>query len=122
MVRFVLLAMCVFAIASCTRSDREPTYVRPKSEKVFGLVPYDNFTPKAYQSQPQKNTPADPNSSYAQGYQAGCQTMSSAIGEGLFRLRGPKLDPELLTTDAWYLRGYNDAAAACTFVYDWELH
>ena len=68
------------------------------------------------------NMPSDPNDSYSNGYQDGCQTMTSAVGEGLGRIRGPKIDPDKLTEDAWYLRGYDDGATACTFVLDWELH
>lgn len=116
---FIILAM----LTSCVRSDREPVYKRRPEDKVFfGLIPKDVFIPKAYRMQSLKDMPADPDDSYAQGYQDGCQTMSSAVADGLYRVRGAKIDPEKLSSDAWYLRGYNDAAAACTFVYDWELH
>ncbi len=122
MIRSFLLLLSMLIIASCVRSDREPTYVRPASEKLFGLIPYDRFKPKPYQQQPIQNAPADPDDSYSQGYKAGCQTMSSAVAEGLYRIRGSNIDPDMLTTNAWYLRGYNDGSSACTFVFDWELH
>lgn len=122
MIRVFLLLVSILIIPSCTRSDREPTYERPASDKLFGIIPYDRFKPKPYQQQPIQNAPADPNDSYSMGYQAGCRTMSSAVSDGLYRVRGPNIDPDMLTTDAWYLRGYNDGATACTFVFDWELH
>ena len=122
MFRGFLLLFITLIIVSCVRSDREPTYAKPKSEKFFGLVPDDIFVPKQYTDHPFQNIPSDPNDSYSQGYQAGCQTMSSAVGEGLIRVRGPKIDTDKLTTDAWYLRGYNDGGTACTFALDWELH
>lgn len=123
MIRAKLLLVSILVCSACVRSDREPTYEKPASAKLLGIVPYDSFKAKPYQAQPFNNMPgADKNDSYAQGYQAGCQTMSSAVGEGFYRVHGPKIDPEKLTADAWYLRGYNDGATACTFVFDWELH
>jgi hypothetical protein len=107
-------------MASCVRDDL-PYNPRPASDKALGLVPMDTFRPKAYASQQYKNTPVD-NTSYSEGFQAGCQTMASAVGEGLYRLRGPKLDADRLSTDAWYLRGYDDGGAYCFYALDWELH
>lgn len=122
MIRVLLILCSITIISGCVRSDRDPTYIRPDSQNLLGVIPLDSLKPRPYQEQPLKEMPADPDESYAQGYQAGCQTMSSAVGEGLYRIRGPKIDPDKLTSDAWYLRGYNDGATACTFVFDWELH
>lgn len=60
--------------------------------------------------------------SYGAGFEAGCDTMVSAVGAGPMRLIKPKINPERLSNDQWYLRGYQDAASWCTFNLDWELH
>lgn len=124
--RFIALAAVLLLLAisntACSRSDREPLYVTPKSEAFLGIIPYDKFKPRAYKKQLFTNTPADTEDSYSRGYQAGCQTMMSALSEGLFRTRGPKIDPEQLTNDAWYLRGYEDGANFCHSNTDWEMH
>ncbi len=105
-------------ISACARSDREQI---PTSEKFLGVIHYNQLKPRAYRDQPFDYMPSG-DSSYARGYQAGCQSMSSALGESLYRLRGPKIDPEQLTEDPWYLRGYEDGAQICTFNLDWETH
>ena len=117
-VRICALLIIVLAVTSCMRSDREHI---PASEKLLGVLPYDWMKPRAYRDRPYDGMPAG-NSSYAQGYQAGCQTMNSAMGEGLYRIRGPKIEPDKLTSDAWYLRGYQDGTHVCTFQIDWEVH
>jgi hypothetical protein len=122
MKKTLLLTVAILTLSCCVRSDREPTYVRPAKDKLFGVVPYDAFKIKAYQDSPFQNMPSDPNDSYSRGYQAGCQTMASAVATGFWRIRGPKIEPDELTGDAWYLRGYEDASTACTMVFDWELH
>jgi hypothetical protein len=104
--------------ASCTRSDREHL---PAEDMFLGVVPYDQFKPIPYRKRSMEYMPAD-NSSYAQGYQDGCRSFSSAVAEGLYRTHGPKFDANKLSDDPWYLRGFEDAATACTFVFDWELH
>ena len=116
----VLLIMLLF-VASCVREDLTHEQ-RPDSEMIFGTFPKDAFRPKAYRYQLRSNIPSDPDSSYANGYRAGCQTMNSAVGEGLYRIRGPKIDPDKLSSDSWYLRGYNDGSAACFHTLDWDLH
>ncbi len=123
MTRVWLLMGCIVVLAACgERADRKPTYVVPKSERFLGVMSYDTFKPRAYQSRINTNTPADPNDSYSRGYKDGCQTMNSAVGTGLARTRGPSIKSDELINDAWYLRGYGDATTACTFVLDWELH
>lgn len=118
----VLSIALISSISACKRSDREPLYVTPKSEAFLGIIPYDKFKARAYKNQLFTNTPADTEDNYSRGYQAGCQTMMSALGEGLFRTRGPKIDPEELTNNAWYLRGYEDGANFCHSNTDWEMH
>lgn len=127
----ILLAM-IFIMTSCMRSDREHI---PMSEKFLGIVPYDWMKPRAYRERPFDGMPKiDKNyakihdedtpgkNSYAAGYQAGCQTMNSVAGEGLYRLKGPKINPDKITNDPWYLRGYQDGAQVCTFNLDWDTH
>ena len=121
MARILLLVIVILSVAACYRSDREPTYVVPKSERLLGVIPYDILKPRAYRNQPFRNMPMDSNDSYSMGYQAGCQTMTSAVNNGLFRVRGPKLEPTQLTGDAWYLRGYEDGATVCTGNIDWDI-
>ena len=60
--------------------------------------------------------------SYGAGFEAGCGNMVGVVGTGTMRLIKPKFDAHRLTTDQWYLRGYQDAASWCTFNLDWELH
>ncbi len=120
MQKSVLILMMLLLIASCVRADL-PRNPRPDSELFLGIIPFDLFRPKAYRSQIRKNTP-NSDDSYSMGYQAGCQTMNSVVGEGLYRIRGPKIEPEKLSEDPWYLRGYDDGAAGCFYSLEWELH
>jgi hypothetical protein len=60
--------------------------------------------------------------SYGAGFEAGCDTHVSIVGSGTMRLIKHKIDAHRLTTDQWYLRGFQDAASWCTFNLDWELH
>ena len=121
MKRNIFIIMILLVITSCVRGDL-PIQERPDSEFLFGIIPLDIFRPKAYMHQMRKNIPSDSEDSYTMGYQAGCQTISSAVGEGLYRLRGPKLEPDKLSNDPWYLRGYDDGTAGCFYSLDWELH
>jgi hypothetical protein len=127
----IIIALVVTAIivGGCTRPDR--TQVRP--ERMFlGLISKDQFKPRAYRDQtfdhvpfPERTPQGDYDGeqlSYERGFQDGCQTASSAIGEGLYRLRGPKIDADQLSTDPMYLRGFQDAANYCTSMVDWETH
>lgn len=60
--------------------------------------------------------------SYGAGFEAGCGNFVGVVGTGSMRLIKPKIDAHRLTTDQWYLRGYQDASSWCTFNLDWELH
>lgn len=62
------------------------------------------------------------NDSYGQGYEDGCLVASSIIGSGSFRLIKAKIDGYKLSSDIWYLRGFQDAMSLCTFSFDWETH
>ena len=120
---FLLLASCG------TREDREPV---DESKKFLGIINKDQFIPRAYRDKHFDHIPTPENTdmsryegqdeSYERGYQDGCQTATSAIGEGLARIRGPKIDANELSSNSWYLRGYQDASSYCTFAIDWETH
>jgi len=60
--------------------------------------------------------------SYGQGFQDGCDTHVSNMGPGGYRMVKPKINAHRLTTDAWYLRGFQDGGTFCTFRVDWEVH
>ncbi len=62
------------------------------------------------------------NVSYNEGFEDGCRNSNGIIGAGTLRLRSPKIDGKRLTTDQWYLRGYQDAVNYCVFYLDWETH
>lgn len=110
----------IILLGGCVRPDRKAQQV-PASEKFLGIINTDQFKPRAYRKQIFDHTPAG-NESYDQGFQDGCQTATSAIGEGLYRIRGPKIDANRLSYDQWYLRGFQDASTYCTFNLDWETH
>ena len=116
--KIALLILTTFIAISCTRPDR---YQVPIENKVLGLIDKNQFKPRAYRKQIFDHTPGG-DSSYDRGFQDGCQTMTNVIGSGLHRVRGPKIDADLLTEDPWYLRGYRDASSYCTFTLDWEPH
>ncbi|MCE3232037.1 MAG: hypothetical protein K0R98_294 [Rickettsiaceae bacterium] len=124
----VLVAISALMATGCTRPDREQV---PPERKFLGISK-DQFKPRAYRDQIFDHTPFPDRTpqneyeqkeySYESGFQDGCQTATSAIGEGLYRLRGPKIDADRLTTDAMYLRGFQDASTYCTLTLDWETH
>lgn len=114
----IMLLFCVLVVTSCRRSDREHL---PDDEMFMGVVPYDQFKPVPFRKRQMDYIPAG-NESYAQGYKDGCRTFSSAVADGMYRLRGPKIDAEKMSDDPWYLRGFDDASTACTFNFDWEMH
>lgn len=62
------------------------------------------------------------NDSYSQGWINGCKTAASQQAEGFYRLVKPVFDAERLSSDAWYLRGFQDAQDFCTLSFDWETH
>ncbi len=114
----VLAVVILILVTGCTRFDREQV---PSDQKFMGLIDKGQFKARAYRKQIFDHTP-DGDGSYDQGFQDGCQTATSIIGAGLYRLRGPKIDADRLTSDPWYLRGYQDASTYCTFNLDWETH
>lgn len=125
------MAMCVFGCNNFMykRPDRE--YLK-QGDLIMGMIPKEQLKPRAWRNQYFDHVPTpkyDPQAmyegnddSYERGFQAGCQTFTSAIGEGLARIRGHKVDADELTTNPWYLRGYQDASSFCTFALDWETH
>jgi len=116
--RLLLLAIIsLMGLTSCQRWDREQV---PDSEKFLG-VHTEQFKPRAFRQQYFDHTPSG-NDSYSQGFKDGCQTATSAIGSGLARIKGPKIDGYRLSSDPWYLRGFQDASTYCTFNLDWETH
>lgn len=118
MKNFICLIIIALITISCTRSDRVQV---PVEKKFLGLIPQDQFRPRAYREQIFDHTPTR-DTSYGAGFQDGCQTSNSAIGDGLYRTAGPKIDGDRLTSDAWYVRGFQDGATYCTFNLDWEPH
>jgi hypothetical protein len=130
---FLIIFMAVFLGGCNTRMMKRPDreYVAP--ENLFmGMIDKEQLTPRAYRDKYFDHAPAPKNDpqalyegnddSYERGFQAGCQTFTSAIGEGLARIRGHNINADELTTNPWYLRGYQDAASYCTFALDWETH
>jgi hypothetical protein len=124
----IVAIIAIISTTGCVRPDRKNV---PASKKFLGLIDYDQFKPRAYRNQlfdhvpypehtPQSDYDQD-NLSYETGFQDGCQTASSAINEGLFRLRGPKIDADRLVKDDWYLRGFRDSSDYCTNMVDWEV-
>ncbi len=126
---FIMAIIAIIATTGCTRPDRKNV---PASKKFLGLIDYDQFKPRAYRNQAFDHTPYpehtpqgdyDQNQySYETGFQDGCRTANSAMGDGLYRTRGPKIDADRLVEDAQYLRGFQDAANYCTNMLDWETH
>ena len=115
---FIQIIVIVVLFTGCTRIDR---YHAPKEDMFMGVINKDQFKPRAFRNQTFDHTPRG-NSSYDDGWRDGCQTATSAIGTGFFRLRGPKIDAQRLSTDQWYLRGYQDSTNYCTLTIDWETH
>lgn len=62
------------------------------------------------------------NDSYSVGWRAGCQVNLSLVGAGTMRLLKEHVDPEKLSTDKMYLRGYMDGTNFCQDRMDWEGH
>ncbi len=116
----IYLLATILLVSGCMRPDRKDQRV-PASQKFLGIINTDQFKPRAYRNQTFDHTPGG-DESYDIGFKDGCQTATSAIGEGLYRLRGPKIDAEKLSHDQWYLRGFQDASTYCTFNLDWETH
>lgn len=129
----LIIIIAVFVSGCNTRFMKRPDreYVAP-GNLFMGMIDKDQFKPRAFRDRYFDHMPAlkdDPQSmyegtddSYERGFQDGCQTFTSAMGEGLARLRGHKINSDELNSNPWYLRGYQDAAAYCTFALDWETH
>lgn len=113
-----LIVGILFLFTACTRPDREQV---PVENKVLGLIDKNQFKIRAYRKQIFDHTPGGEDS-YDQGFQDGCQTATNAMGDGFYRLRGPKIDADRLVEDSWYQRGFQDASSYCTFAIDWETH
>jgi hypothetical protein len=62
------------------------------------------------------------NDSYGKGFEDGCRTYTGVLGVGTLRLNSPTIDGNRMAEDEWYLRGFQDASAFCTFSLDWETH
>ena len=114
----VITLSFLITLSGCTRFDRPQVH---SSRKVMGIIDKNQLMPRAYRKQTFDFGPGG-NSSYDLGFQDGCQTATSAIGTGLYRLRGPKVEANKLTEDPWYLRGFQDASTYCTLTLDWETH
>lgn len=118
---YSVIIIFMLSLAGCFRPDPDRPEI-PIGRKVLGLIHNQQFIPRAYRDQHFDHTPNDPTKSYDRGWMDGCQTATSAIGTGLARLRGPKIDGYELTEDQWYLRGFQDANTYCTLTLDWETH
>ncbi len=118
MFRILILLSVVLFVSACERFDRPKV---PDQDKYSALFDKKQFQPRAWRKQIYDFTPGG-DSSYDQGFQDGCQTFTNVLGEGLYRLNGPRIEPDRLVSDAWYLRGYQDASSFCTFNLDWETH
>ena len=127
--KYFIIVAVFLTMSGCTRYDRAPV---AGSKKFLGLINKNQFIPRAYRDKYFDHGPSPENTdisgyegqdeSYERGYQDGCQTATSAIGEGLSRVRGYKIDANELAYNAWYLRGFQDASLYCTFSLDWETH
>lgn len=116
---FISIIM-LFSLTACGhRFDREQIPVEEKA--FFGMIHKNQLKARPYRKQIFDHTPGG-DSSYDQGFQDGCRSATSAIGEGFYRTHGPKIDGFRLTEDPWYLRGFQDASTYCTFNLDWETH
>lgn len=62
------------------------------------------------------------NDSYSMGFRAGCQTIMGIVGAGTMRMLPEKIDPEKLSGDKMYLRGWHDGDTYCNDRLDWEGH
>ena len=116
----LILMGLTLLVSACETSERGRPTVR-MSEKFLGVMNMEQFKPRAYRKQYFDHTPKG-NDSYDVGFMDGCQTATSAMGSGLARIRGPKIDGNKLSSDPWYLRGFQDAATYCTLTLDWETH
>lgn len=114
----IAFTLLMFTNGCMQRLDRPAA---PKEDMFLGIINKEQFKPRAFRKQYFDHTPGG-NSSYDQGWQDGCQTATSVQGTGLSRLRGPKIDAHRLSTDQWYLRGYQDSTNYCTLAIDWETH
>jgi hypothetical protein len=123
----IISIISLFLFGGCKRFDRE--YAPPERE-FLGLINKDQFIARPYRQQTFDHVPyplhdqeanyTQDDLSYQSGFQDGCQSSTSVIGNGFYRTRGPNIDADKLTNDAWYLRGFRDASVYCTFNLDWE--
>lgn len=123
----IIAVIAILSITGCKRPDR---YNVPASKKFLGLIDYDQFKPRPYRNQIFDHVPYPNHTpqgdydqeqySYERGFQDGCQTATSAMGNAFYRVRGPKIDAYGLSEDPWYLRGFTDASHYCTLTLDWE--
>jgi hypothetical protein len=60
------------------------------------------------------------NDSYSRGFRAGCQTHMGIVGAGSMRLIPENIDPQQLSNDSMYFRGFNDGGAYCWARLDWD--
>lgn len=117
--KFIFIFISGLLVSGCfQRFDRAQL---PPERRLMGTIDKQQFVPRAFRKQIFDHTPGT-NDSYDQGWQDGCQTATSAIGSGLYRMRGPKIDAYRLSKDQWYLRGFQDANTYCTLTLDWETH
>ncbi|PIR37562.1 MAG: hypothetical protein COV35_08675 [Alphaproteobacteria bacterium CG11_big_fil_rev_8_21_14_0_20_39_49] len=148
--KFFTLILIAISLPGCQRFDRENVPASQKvmglinkeqfKARAFRQQYFDHVPAPRYDDQPtyQDNEAsryyyrteeekkqlmyAGRDQSYEEGFQAGCQTFTSAIGSGLARLRDTVIDADKLSENPWYLRGYQDASAYCTHALDWETH
>lgn len=105
---FIIYSFIALLVSSC-------------QERGTPLFTSESWKPRAFRKQIIYATP-NGDSSYDVGFQDGCRTAASVIGEGLYRVRGAKMDAQRLGEDPMYLRGFQDASNVCTLSMDWEVH